>query len=140
MKKMKKATSVCLATLMAAFALAGCSGGEVSSTPSYAPSSVRAETVDDGEKVIGVIPKSTMYDYWKMVRLGCEDAAAEEGYTIRYQGTGTDTDIEGQIKIVEDFVTAGVDAIVISPVNSDSLAPVLEEAAKTIPSSSWMVS
>lgn len=130
---MKKATSACLAALMAAFALAGCSGGEVSSTPSYAPSSVRAETVDDGEKVIGVIPKSTMYDYWKMVRLGCEDAAAEEGYTIRYQGTGTDTDIEGQIKIVEDFVTAGVDAIVISPVNSDSLAPVLEEAAKTIP-------
>ena len=130
---MKKATSACPALLLAASVFVGCSSGEVSSTLSSTPSSVQAETTDDGEKVIGVIPKSTMYDYWKMVRLGCEDAAAEEGYTIRYQGTGTDTDIEGQIKIVEDFVTAGVDAIVISPVNPDSLAPVLEEAAKTIP-------
>ncbi len=140
---MKKRLRMVLAGIMAASILGGCSGGG-KEDPLTASSSAQAEPqasaagsaetqAGGGNKEIGVIPKSTLYDYWKMVRLGCEDAAEKEGYTIRYQGTATDTDIEGQIKIVEDFVTAGVDAIVISPVNPDSLAPILEEAAKSIP-------
>lgn len=140
---MKKMLAMAMAGIMAASVLSGCSGGagkETAAATTAAPAaqtsaeaSTEAAQKDEGSKVIGVIPKSTLYDYWKMVRLGCEDAAEKEGYTVRYQGTATNTDIEGQIKIVEDFVTAGVDAIVISPVNPDALAPVLEEVSETIP-------
>lgn len=130
---MKKRLSLGLAAMLLLSILVGCSGSGASGAASSAVSQPDGQENSSGGMVIGVIPKSTMYDYWKMVRLGCEDAAASAGYTIRYQGTGTNTDVEGQIKIVEDFVTAGVDAIVISPVNADSLAPILEEASKTIP-------
>lgn len=89
-----------------------------------------AESSDDANSagVIGVIPKSTLYDYWTSVNIGAENAAAEHGYTVRFQGTATDTDSEGQVKIVEDFITKGVKAIVISPVDPDALVPVLERA------------
>ncbi len=78
--------------------------------------------------VIGVMPKSTLYDYWKYVRLGAENAAGEFGYTVDWQGTATDTDVEGQVRIIEDWITKGVKAIVMSPVNPDALVPVLERA------------
>ncbi|MGB4135121.1 MAG: substrate-binding domain-containing protein, partial [Microbacterium sp.] len=78
--------------------------------------------------VIGVIPKSTLYDYWTSVQIGAENAAKENGYSIAFQGTATDTDSEGQVKIVEDFITRGVKAIVISPVDRDALVPALERA------------
>ncbi len=144
---MKKMLAMAMVGILAASVLSGCSGGAGKETAAATTAAAAATTAaqasaeasaeaaqkNEGSKVIGVIPKSTLYDYWKMVRLGCEDAAAKEGYTIRYQGTATDTDIEGQIKIVEDFVTAGVDAIVISPVNPDSLAPILEEVSQSIP-------
>lgn len=78
--------------------------------------------------VIGVIPKSTLYDYWQYVRVGAEEAAKAEGYEIIFQGTAEDTDAEGQVNIVEDFITQGVEAIAISPTHPDSLIPVLERA------------
>ena len=78
--------------------------------------------------VIGVIPKSTLYDYWTSVQIGAENAAKENGYTIIFQGTASDTDSEGQVKIVEDFITKGVKAIVISPVDPDALVPSLKRA------------
>jgi ribose transport system substrate-binding protein len=78
--------------------------------------------------IIGVIPKSTLYDYWKSVRVGAEQAAKEAGYEIVFQGTAKDTDVEGQVKIIEDFITQGVKAIVISPTNADALVPALEKA------------
>ncbi|MCD7993081.1 MAG: substrate-binding domain-containing protein [Clostridia bacterium] len=79
-------------------------------------------------KVIAVIPKSLLFDYWQYVRIGAQSAGLDEGYTIDFQGTRTDTDLEGQVKLVEDFIQRGVSAIVISPVNPDGMVPVLQQA------------
>lgn len=103
------------------------------SAPSQSQSTSQQEIQDGGDSVaeggvIGVVPKSTLYDYWKYVRMGAESAAEENGYSIVYQGTATDTDVEGQVKIIEDFITQGVKAIVISPVNEDALVPALQAA------------
>lgn len=82
----------------------------------------------DEEKVIAVIPKSLLYDYWQYVRIGTQKAGLDYGYTIDFQGTASDTDLEGQIKLVEDFCQRGVAAIVISPVDPDGMVPVLQQA------------
>lgn len=87
-----------------------------------------AEGEADEDKVIAVIPKSLLYDYWQYVRIGTQQAALDYGYTIDFQGTASDTDLEGQIKLVEDFIQRGVDAIVISPVDPDGMVPVLQSA------------
>ena len=80
------------------------------------------------EQVIAVIPKSLLYDYWQYVRIGTQQAGLDYGYTIDFQGTASDTDLEGQIKLVEDFIQRGVAAIVISPVDPDGMIPVLQSA------------
>ena len=86
------------------------------------------EAKEDAEKVIAVIPKSLLFDYWQYVRIGAQSAGLDEGYSIDFQGTRTDTDLEGQVKLVEDFIQRGVSAIVISPVNPDGMVPVLQQA------------
>ncbi|ROR96223.1 monosaccharide ABC transporter substrate-binding protein (CUT2 family) [Salana multivorans] len=124
---MKKLLS--LATVGAcALLLAACGGG---TTGGGTDATTDGQTSTDAPAeggVIGVIPKSTLYDYWTSVQIGAENAAKENGYTIAFQGTATDTDSEGQVKIVEDFITRGVEAIVISPVDPDALVPALERA------------
>ena len=86
------------------------------------------EAKEDAEKVIAVIPKSLLFDYWQYVRIGAQSAGLDEGYAIDFQGTRTDTDLEGQVKLVEDFIQRGVSAIVISPVNPAGMVPVLQQA------------
>ena len=80
------------------------------------------------EQVIAVIPKSLLYDYWQYVRIGTQQAGLDYGYTIDFRGTASNTDLEGQIKLVEDFIQRGVAAIVISPVDPDGMIPVLQSA------------
>jgi len=126
----KKAGLVLLAAMLVLLVLAGC-GSNKEGAASSPPASASGETAppQGGEGgVIGVIPKSTLYDYWKSVRVGAEKAAGENGYSIVFQGTAKDTDVEGQVKIIEDFITKGVKAIVISPVSADAMVPALEKA------------
>ena len=56
-----------------------------------------------------------------MVRQGAEDAAAEHGYTINYQGTNSSTDTAAQQNIVEDMDMAGMDALVISSIDAKAI-------------------
>ena len=113
--------------------LTACASSQTSNPPSVTSDNSTAAPADSAPEapqggVIGVIPKSTLYNYWKYVEMGAQKAAAEYGYSIVYQGTATDTDVEGQVKIIEDFVTQGVKAIVISPVDESALVPALQAA------------
>lgn len=75
---------------------------------------------------IGLIPQSTLFVFYDYVQKGANDAAAEEGYTINYQGTTTDTDGTGQRKIVEDMMVSGIDALAISATNADAVSDLLK--------------
>lgn len=133
---MKKKISILSFVLVLSLVLSACGGNSNNaaspsgSSSGESPSPSAASSGDNAKEggVIGVIPKSTLYDYWKFVHLGADEAAAEHGYTVTWQGTATDTDVEGQVKIVEDFITRGVKAIVISPVNPHALVPALQDA------------
>lgn len=123
---MKKLLSLAAAGALA-LTLTACGGAATPGTSPSTNATTGSQAPAEGG-VIGVIPKSTLYDYWTSVQIGAENAAKENGYTIAFQGTATDTDSEGQVKIVEDFITRGVKAIVISPVDPDALVPALERA------------
>lgn len=133
---MKKRLAVTLAAVMLAGSLAGCAGGgETTAAPeTKAEAQTEAEKTEAGTeekkeeqpaseatKVIGVIPKSTLFDFYKMVRQGAEDAAAEHGYTINYQGTNSSTDTATQQNIVEDMMMSGIDALVISSIDAKAI-------------------
>ncbi|GGG03992.1 substrate-binding domain-containing protein [Paenibacillus abyssi] len=114
--------------MLVGLVLAGCGANGNAGNGNEAAAGGNNAAADESGGVIGVIPKSTLYDYWKSVRVGAEQAAEEAGYTIVFQGTAKDTDVEGQVKIIEDFITQGVKAIVISPTNADAMVPALEKA------------
>src|SRR5690242_15988357 len=60
-----------------------------------------------GKKLrIAVIPKGTTHEFWKSVHAGAENAAKELGNVeILWKGPLLENDREGQINVVQDFIT-----------------------------------
>lgn len=78
---------------------------------------------------IAVIPKSVSFDFWNTVHAGAQAAAAElDSVQITWKGTSDETDISGQVQIVESFINQGIDAIVIAASDTRGLVPVLRRA------------
>lgn len=113
--------------LLAGVMIAGCgSGGEKAVGPTGTDGG-------DGEKKfrIAVIPKGTTHEFWKSVHAGAEDAAKEFGVEIIWKGPLKEDDLNDQIKVVEDFTTQGVDAIVLAPLSDTGLRTPVASAMKS---------
>lgn len=86
-----------------------------------------------GEK-IAVIPKGTTHSFWKSVETGARRAGAELGAEIIWKGPLKEDDRAQQIAVVQQFVSSGVDAIVLAPLDDTALrAPVKSAADRGIP-------
>ena len=77
---------------------------------------------------IAVIPKATTFTFWKAVHAGAEAAGKEFGAEIIWQGPSNEGDRQGQIDVVQNFISRGVDAIVLSPLDASALARPVEQA------------
>ena len=78
---------------------------------------------------IAVIVKSVTSDYWKTVGAGVEAAMkADPSIKASFLGPNEETDIEGQIRIIESQISAGVDALAVAPSQADQVQPTLEKA------------
>jgi ribose transport system substrate-binding protein len=96
-------------------------------------SSVGSSRAED-KKTIAVIPMGTTQVYWKSVQAGAEDAAKELNVDMRWKGPLKESDRAAQIAIVEQFVSEGVDGIVLAPLDNTALKrPVAAAMAKGIP-------
>jgi len=84
---------------------------------------------------LAVIPKGTTHEFWKSVHAGASKAAKELGNVeILWKGPALESDTDGQIQVVQDFVVQQVDGIVLAPLESAALVSYVEEAAeKNIP-------
>jgi ribose transport system substrate-binding protein len=79
---------------------------------------------------IAVIPKGTTHAFWKSVQLGAEKAGQELGVKVIWQGPQKEDDRQMQIQVVQNFVSRGVSAIVLAPLDSRSLVPPVQTAIK----------
>ena len=85
-------------------------------------------------KSIAVIPKSTTQVFWKAVEAGAREGAKETGVEMVWKGSLDEDDPAQQIKIVEQFVSAGVGGIVLAPIDDKALRrPVAAAMQKGIP-------
>ncbi|MBM4010853.1 MAG: substrate-binding domain-containing protein [Planctomycetes bacterium] len=83
---------------------------------------------------IAMIPKGTTHVFWKTVESGAREAAAELDVDLVWKGPLKENDRGQQIAIVEQFVTEGVAAIALAPLDATALRrPVALAAARTIP-------
>jgi ABC-type sugar transport system substrate-binding protein len=83
----------------------------------------------EAKYVIAVIPKGTTHEFWKSVHAGAENAAKELGNVeIQWKGPILENDLEGQINVVQDFITRKVDGICLAPLSSQGLVDAVKQA------------
>ena len=81
------------------------------------------------DKEIAVIVKTANSDFWQNVRKGATQSASElKGYTSSFQGAASDTDLAGQVALVENAVNRKVAAIVLAPSDPEALIPAIKKA------------
>jgi len=82
-----------------------------------------------------VIPKGTTHEFWKTLHAGTLEAARELGNVeVIWQGPQKEDDRVQQIQLVQNAIAAGVDGIVLAPLDSKALVEPVEAAiAKNIP-------
>lgn len=114
---MRKGLFALMATfLMATLITAGCS-------------STQTQTKKEPDKMkIGVVVKALNSDYWKIVESGAKAAGQKYGVEVAVLGPNAETDVTGQISMLEDQITKKVNALVVAPSQPASAIPVFNKA------------
>jgi ribose transport system substrate-binding protein len=92
-----------------------------------------APTSYAAEPTIPIIVKDTTSNYWQIVLAGARKAGKDLGVNVPELGAQSESDISGQISILENAVSEKPAAIVISPTEFKALGKPIDEAAKKIP-------
>jgi ribose transport system substrate-binding protein len=82
---------------------------------------------------IPVIVKDTTSFYWQIVLAGARQAGKDLGIKVPELGAQSESDINGQISILENSVAGKPAAIVIAPTEFKALGKPIDEAAKSVP-------
>ncbi|OGD11521.1 MAG: hypothetical protein A2Y86_00160 [Candidatus Aminicenantes bacterium RBG_13_62_12] len=117
---MKIRAAVSLALVLSLLGAAGCGGKGKKDTA--APAAARLK--------LAVIPKGTTHEFWKSIHLGALMAAEEFGVEIIWKGPQKEDDRAQQITVVEDFISRGVDGIVLAPLDERALCRPVQDAAR----------
>ena len=87
-------------------------------------------TPEKSDGYIAVVLMALNQDYWHIIEAGANMAAKELGVEIKVVGPKEETDVAGQISLLEDSINAGCIAIALAPTEPSSLVPVLQTAQK----------
>jgi ribose transport system substrate-binding protein len=82
---------------------------------------------------IPIIVKDTTSFYWQIVLAGARAAGKDLGVNVPELGAQAESDINGQISILENAVAGAPAAVVISPTEFKALGKPIDEAAKSVP-------
>jgi ribose transport system substrate-binding protein len=129
---MARSRTVFSLSLVLAIALmtlvAGVVGGRA--TVSEATSSGGGEGGAAAGVRVDVIIRASDSAYWQTLLAGSEAASADYGIDVSSFGPTSETDIAGQVQLVENSVSRGVDAILIAPSSSEALNASIDSARK----------
>ena len=127
MRKTSSVTGLLLSILVVLFLLSGCSkvskySGETD-TISGESAIVKYTCISkpQSDKKIYVILKNYHGDYWKKVIEGISKAAKEINAAVYLGGIDNETDISGQITLMNEAMEKGADGILLAPANSTEL-------------------
>ena len=114
-------------TIVFALAIVGCNDAP-------APSSGSLPDVAASASVprIALVMKSLANEFFSTMARGAENhqAANSDRYQLIVNGIKDETDLSGQVSLVEQMIAQQVDAIVIAPADSKALVPVLQRASE----------
>ena len=108
-----------------------CAGCSQQSPTTDTTTDTSTQTVDPTETLrIAVIPKGTTHEFWKSIHAGAAKAADELSVEIIWTGPEKEDDRAQQIQVVQNFVSSGVNAIVLAPLDNVALARPVETAVQ----------
>ncbi|SKB02607.1 sugar ABC transporter substrate-binding protein [Sporosarcina newyorkensis] len=96
-------------------------------------SSAEIKETDESYK-FGAVLMTLNSEYWKIQMAGAKDAAEELGVEVSFLGPPEETQFEQQVKMVEDHIATGADALIVAASQPDAMISVLNNAhTKKIP-------
>jgi len=101
--------------------------GLVASVAAFAGPAARA-----AEPTIPIIVKDTTSFYWQIVLAGARHAGRDLHVNVPELGAQSESDINGQISILENAVANNPAAVVIAPTQYQALGKPIDEAAKKV--------
>ena len=129
---MKKVALTMTAVFTAAAMMVGCTSSASSTT---AATETTGSEVASGESAasgssykIGVFTKDSTTAFWRYVVQGAMAKGEELGVEVVEYAPASYTDSAGQLSMVEDSISAGVDAICIAACDSTAIVPALDKA------------
>ncbi len=127
MKSSRTLAMVCAAiiVLAAIFAINGCTRRTTKPTTT---TTVTKPTSTKHKRKIVFVMKLIGIPYTNVCEEGMKKAAKELGIEAEFLGPSTGGDTIQQISIIEDQISRGVDAIVISPNDDKAVIPVIQKA------------
>jgi ribose transport system substrate-binding protein len=122
---MRVGRSVALACAVAAIALAsGCPAVTVQGSGAGG----KAKVKPSGPITLAVVPKAVGFDFWDSVRKGAQCAASTmTGVAVQWDGVTEETDVTGQVNLLQNFVTRQVDGLVYAATDAKVLAQLTQD-------------
>lgn len=125
---MKKMFALIL-TLAMVLSLAACGGKDAPASNGGEQQPNQSDAAPaDGDIEVAVVLKTLASEYWGYVKTGCDAAAADLGVKVTVVGPGAESDIEGQVSMIEQQIGAGCDAIVCAPNDAGAATAALQAA------------
>ena len=126
---LKKVLAFALA-LVLCLSFAACGGNGNSSNAENS-----GNTGNDGDKpYVAVVSKGFQHQFWQVVKKGADQAAADLGVTITFEGPQTESDVNSQVEMLKSAMNKQPDAICLAALDTSSVMEQLNEClTKKIP-------
>lgn len=119
----KRWTALALAGVMV-LSLAGCS------TPApSADAAAPAAPAADQPVHIGIVVKSMADQHWNLVKAGALAKASELGVKVDVIGPNAESDVQGQVDMIDNMIGQGVSALCVAPSSQDAVIGSFQKAA-----------
>ncbi len=82
----------------------------------------------DSDISIGIVVKTATNAHFQDISYGAMLAGQDLGVNVMVDNTATESDVDGQITKCEDMITKGVDALILTPNDSDGVSGAVEAA------------
>ena len=79
---------------------------------------------------LAVVPKSVGLDYWEKVRRGAVCAASKlDNVQITWNGVSDETNVAGQVDLLDNYIGQGVNGLVYAATDSTALVDITDRAS-----------
>lgn len=78
---------------------------------------------------IAVVPKAVGFDFWESVHKGAQCAASKQSSVkVEWNGVTAETDVSGQVSLLQDYLTRHVDGLIYAATDAKALYQVTQQA------------